>query len=236
MPPPIPLPLRQQIWTRHQQGQDATTIAHALRLCPRTVQHLVQRLRRRGAAGLQTIYHAPAPSAGVPEHVRHEAVFLHQEHPTWGAGFIRVRLRARHPSVPLPSERTLQRWLERTRAPAAPPGRKPAREHQRARGPHAVWQVDASEHIRLANGETVSWLRSVDEFTGAVLGTRVFSPRAVESSTGLRHPAVFAATVSPLGPARGAAGGQRHAVGQLERLTRGLGPVVDRPGRPRVLE
>jgi hypothetical protein len=216
MPPPIPLPLRQQVWARHQQGQGATAIARELHLCPRTVQHLVQRLHTRGHAGVQTDYHAPPPPAAAPEQVRREALFLRQEHPAWGAGFIRVRLRARHPSAALPSERTLQRWFGRTREPAAPPGRKPAREHRRACAPHAVWQVDASERMRLATGQLVSWLRGVDEFTGAVLGTRVFPPRPLEPGAARRHAAVPAAAVPPLGAAGGPAGGQRHALGQLE--------------------
>jgi hypothetical protein len=205
MPTPIPLPLRQQIWLRHQQGQEAMIIAHALQLCPRTVQHLVQRLQARGRDGLQTDYHAPTAAPLAAEPLRHEALFLRQEHPTWGAGFIRIRLQARHPSLPLPSERTLQRWFRQVRQPAAPPGRQPAGPRLRADRPHAVWQVDACERIRLAGGQLVSWLRGVDEFTGAVLGTRVFPPGVLDSGAGPPDATLLTAAVWPLGTAGGAA-------------------------------
>jgi len=181
MPQPIPLPMRRQIWSRFLQGQDSSRIARALGLRPRTVQQLVQRFRHRGQHALQPDYHAPERPSIVPEHLVHEAVFLHQEHPGWGAGFIRVRLQLRHRTLTIPSERTLQRWFRQTRLPPSPPGRKPVREQHPADGPHAVWQMDASERVRLATGQSVSWLRSVDEFTGAVLSTRVFPPRLLES-------------------------------------------------------
>jgi hypothetical protein len=190
MPQPIPVPIRQQIWKRVQQGEDAAMIAAALRLRPRTVQHLVRRFRQCGSSALSPDYHAPSRQPSVCEHLIQEAVCLHQEHPTWGAGFIRVRLGIRHPKHVLPSERTLQRHFQLARQAPAPPGRKPTSERIPAEGPHHVWQMDASERIPLSTGQCVSWLRCVDEFTGAVLGTRVFPPRGLESSAGDRHATV----------------------------------------------
>ena len=85
-----------------------------------------------------------------------------------------------------------------------------------AKGPHAVWQLDASERIPLATGDRVSWLRGVDEFTGAVLGTRVFTPRVLESGAGVRNSTVFAPAISSVGAAPGPAGGQRRTLGQSQ--------------------
>jgi transposase len=102
MPQPIALPVRQQIWSRCLQGQDASTIARALGLCPRTVQQLVQRFRQGGQEALQPNYQAPEHPAIVPEHLVHQAIFLHQEHPSWGAGFIRVHLQLRHRTLTIP--------------------------------------------------------------------------------------------------------------------------------------
>jgi len=215
MPQAIPVPMRQQIWSRFQKGQHAAAIAAALQLCPRTVQHLLQRFQQRGQTALQPSYHAPDRPARVAEHLVSEAVALHQEHPTWGAGFLRVRLQLRHPVLTIPSERTLQRWFRRSRMPVAPPGRKPVQERHAACRPHEVWQMDASERIPLATGQRISWLRCVDEFTGAVLGTQVFPPRKLGPSAGERNPAVLASAIPPLGPAKRLACGQRHAVGSL---------------------
>ena len=47
-------------------------------------------------------------------------------------------------------------------------------------GLDGTWQVDAAEDVGLAGGAHASWLRIADEFTGAVLLTVVFPPRAVE--------------------------------------------------------
>src|SRR5687767_15398195 len=43
--------------------------------------------------------------------LREEALQLRREHRGWGAAYLRVHLRLRCPGRPVPSARTLQRWL-----------------------------------------------------------------------------------------------------------------------------
>ena len=205
MPAPVPLPIRRTIWERLQRGESVAEVAAAFGLAPRTVRGLRQRGRRRGEQGLgpdSTRPHAAAP-AGHPAYA--PAVHLRREHPGWGAGLIRVML-GRQGVTPRPAVRTLQRWFARAGLGPAPAGRRPAAERRRATRPHGVWQVDAAEDIGLAGGSHASWLRVADEFTGAVLLTVVFPPRAVELGPPRRDPAVAPRGVRPVGPARGRAG------------------------------
>jgi hypothetical protein len=116
----------------------------------------------------------------------------------------------------LPSARTLQRWFARQQQPPAPAGRKPASARAAARRPHEVWQMDAVEQLPLQTGQQVCWLRWVDEWTGAVLGTEVFPPRQFRPGAVAGGAVRAAAAVRPLGFAPVLAGGQRRALGQLE--------------------
>ena len=50
-----------------------------------------------------------------------------------------------------------------------------------AERPHDVWQMDAVEKTSLATGQRISWLRLVDEWTGAVLDTKVFAQSSFAS-------------------------------------------------------
>jgi transposase InsO family protein len=111
------------------------------------------------------------------EALRDEVLALRRTHPRWGAGLLRVLLQRDHPDCAIPDARTLQRWLRSAGLGPAPAGRRPTAETPpgRATQPHAVWQMDAAEQIRLQTGQRVSWLRLVDECSGAVLGTNVFS-------------------------------------------------------------
>jgi Homeodomain-like domain len=185
MPFPIAIPVRQAIFERRQRGQSVGMIAVALGLKTRTVRHLVRRFAQRGPDGLAFDYvrcvTKPAPSQNV---AYRQALQLRQEHAGWGAGLIRVMLR--QAQVECPSERTLQRWFRQAEAPPAPPGRRPDLKEERARRPHEVWQMDAAEQIALANRHRVSWLRVVDECSGAVLQTSVFPRRAMESGQAAR--------------------------------------------------
>src|SRR5205807_2244420 len=78
-----------------------------------------------------------------------------------------------------------------------------------ASAPHETWQVDAAEDILLGDGTRACWLRVADEFTGAVLGTAVFPPRAVELGPRRRDPGPAAAGIRPVGPAGPGPGRQR---------------------------
>src|SRR6516225_3049849 len=116
MPAPLPLPVRRQIHHLATVSQLAPrTISQRLAVPLRTVQALLRRCRLRGEAALSPDYapHGAAPSPRVAE-----ALQLRLDHPTWGAGRIRVELACRHPrEEDLPSTRTLERWYRRCQHP-----------------------------------------------------------------------------------------------------------------------
>lgn len=229
MPAPIPVPLRQVILQRSQKGESVANLAEELHLSERTVRHLVRRFGQRGRPGLRPDYACCATKKSPTNGATFQKVVqMRQQHPGWGAGLIRVLLQEEHEACP--SERTLQRWLQRAALSPAPPGRRPASNDKRARRPHEVWQMDAAERIRLASGQQVSWLRLVDECSGAVLQTTIFPPGVLEPgrthsrATGVA-PGFFAVGTTPA-----VSGRQRHSLGIGRRLAHRFGVVVDRLG------
>lgn len=214
MPRSIPLPIRQAIQQRWQNGSSVSDLAASFGIARRTVRHLVQRFRDHG--DLAPAYDQCGRPVQSPSPLIEEALRLRQLHPRWGAGLIRVILQEKYPKAEVPCERTLQRWLQRLGEPAAPPGRRPDHESPRAHQPHEVWQIDAADQMRLRKGVQASWLRVIDEGTGAVLKTVVFPPRQLEPSAGPANPARAAAIVRAMGPAAMPARGQRLAVGFVE--------------------
>jgi hypothetical protein len=201
MPAPVPVPIRQSIWARHQAGEAVAELADFYRLAPRTVRGLIQRGRERGPEGL-----APDPTVSgrrrSTEHAAYEpAIHLRRDHPGWGSELIRVLL-AEQGTAPLPSARTLRRWFAKAGLNPAPAGRRPAVQRRRATRPHETWQVDAAEEIPLSNGARACWLRIADEFTGAVLGTAVFPPRALERRARGLDAGPAPRGVRPVGPPR----------------------------------
>ena len=209
MPAPLPLPVRRLILQRARRGDTAAAIARDLGLCPRTVRHLVRRLAARPDR-LGPSYR-PGPGPRPSDHPLYaQALALRQLHPSWGAGYLRLRLAA-DPAL-LPSERTLQRWLRGAGQPAAAGGRRPPAEASRAAAPHDTWQVDAAEQFRLAGGQGACWLRVVDEYSGAFLATTVFPPVLLGPRPRGGGAAGPAGRVRPLGAAAPAAGeiGRAH--------------------------
>ncbi len=178
MPAPIPVPVRQAILARWNKGESVASLAEALQLSPRTVRHLVRRFADRGKDGVVPDYDRCATKK-VPtdDATFQQATKMRAQHPTWGGGLIRVLLQEQG-NDGCPSERTLQRWFQRPSGSARrPPGRRPASDEKRARHPHDVWQMDAVDQLSLADGQKVSWLRVVDEYSGAVLQTTISPPR-----------------------------------------------------------
>ena len=186
MPRPIPVPVRQIMFRLWQEGWNAPQIAERFGVSCPTVYRLLQRFRLDGVAGVTPGYHRSGGDLTPPEAVR-AAIDVRREHPTWGAEFIRMQLLETDPAWPVPSARRCAGGLRGPTSPA-PAGRRPRVKAQRAAAPHEAWQMDAKEHIIIKHNQQVSWLRLIDECSGAVLHTTVFPPR--EWPTSLPMPSV----------------------------------------------
>ena len=156
MPRPIPVPIRRAIFRLWQKGYGSRQIAMKLCLPCSTVRRLLMRFRRRGTDGIPPDYRHPSASAAASSERVDSAVSLRREHPTWGAGLIRVQLVQEASGQPVPCERTLQRWFVRAGLSPAPAGRRPRTHLERATAPHETWQMDAKEHIRIQTRQEVS--------------------------------------------------------------------------------
>ncbi len=176
MPRATPLIVRRAIWTAAQQGEDTASLAARFGTPQRTVRRLIRSFHD---AQDQVVAPAYRPGSAAPAWPVSAVDLAHQlraAHPTWGAGMLLVQLRRKFPDTSLPCIRTLQRWMgEAGLAPALPGRRREPR--RRAEAVHEVWEVDAADQLALATGQLVSWLRLVDEYSGAVLQTVVFPPR-----------------------------------------------------------
>lgn len=179
MPRATPVPLRDAILQQRARGQTASAIAEDLELPVRTVRHLLARFERRGVESVRPDYSRCGRTQPCGR-IRSAALLLRQEHPQWGAGLIAVLLGQQFPEYPVPAPRTLRRWFAQAGlSPASNEGSgmvsEAASKAPTADAPHAIWQVDGVEELKLPDGALVCWMRCVDEHTGAVLGTVVFS-------------------------------------------------------------
>jgi hypothetical protein len=187
MPRATELSLRLTVDRMVRLGATASDIATQLGMRLSTVRGLMRRALQAGPdrtpIALQPRYHACGPRPVAAPALLEVSLSLRREHARWGAGRIRVELSLSHPESALPSVRTIQRWLLEHGLAPAPPGRRRATAWQRAQYPHDTWEIDAADQKRLANNRLISWLRVVDECTGAVLQTRVFPPRLFRPGT-----------------------------------------------------
>ncbi len=207
MPRSVPVPVRQKLRERADGGESVTSLADSFGLSPRTIRHLLKRCRERGESGLRPSYGPPTPpNHAHPEAIRQAVLASRREHPTWGAELIRAMLADAQPQLAWPNPLTIRRWFRAAELAHAPAGRRAAASTTRAERPHQTWQIDASEHIRLADKTEVSWLRILDEATGAVLRTDVFPPGLLDSGRSSRHPDGAEAVVPEVGPPRAAEG------------------------------
>ena len=122
MPRPIPVPVRQAAFRLWQQGCQTLEIAASLELPRSSVRRLLARFRRCGTEGVVPSYHRPRNAPTEPPIAVQAALQLRREHPTWGAGIIRVQLIQGMSEAIVPSVRALQRWFVRYDLAPAPPG------------------------------------------------------------------------------------------------------------------
>jgi len=174
MPRALPNETRRDIVRRHLNGQPLPQIASELQLSQDTVRALWRAFRDHGEAGLALRYHACGQATpSTPEPILDAACQLKHDHPTWGAGRIRLELLRDFASAQIPSPRVLQRAFQRAGVNRPRRSQRPKTSLVRALAPHEVWQVDAVEKARLATGEEVSWMTVTDEFSGALLASEL---------------------------------------------------------------
>jgi hypothetical protein len=182
MPRAVPPPVRQALWAAATGPRASTTeLAERFGLPARTVRRLLQSARAAGKPTAPAYHTGPRP--GAASAVCAAALLLKEEHPAWGARFILGVLAESHHEDDLPHERTVRRWFRSRDKVPAPAGRRPERL-PRAKKPHQRWQVDAADQMHLADGSDLSWLKGMDECSGAALGTALFPPRAVQPGAG----------------------------------------------------
>jgi hypothetical protein len=178
MPRFIPVATRHAVFNAHLSGLGTAQLAARYQLPPRTIRSLVsQGLAQNGVFAPPKYPCGLAASSFTPT-LHQQILGLRQQHPRWGSVLIRLALEDLHAAdefpEALPSAATIRRWLNQAGLAPARSGRK-AEPRQRSCTPHEVWQVDAADQMRLLNGQLVSWLRLVDECSGAVLQTIVFA-------------------------------------------------------------
>jgi hypothetical protein len=203
MPRALSVPIREEIVRRHQQGQGLTTIALELHLSYYTVRQIWHLYRTHGAAGLKPRYHACARAA-PPNHaaVLQQACELKRLHPTWGAGLIRIELTKQFANQNIPSIRTLQYHFRAAGVNRPRRKRRPRPVVARASRVHEVWQVDAVEKAKLADGREASWLTVTDEASGAILATELSPPGAMATNRRHRGPGDVPPRLRGVGVAR----------------------------------
>lgn len=207
MPQAIPVPLRQAIVRRRQEGQSLTSIAQEFQIPWSTIRKFWRRVRDRGPDAVLPDYRrCSRPGPRSDARLIRAACWLKRHHPTWGAVFIGFQLQQKWPDRPLPPERTLQRWFRRAGVNRTPM-RRPPQDRRRGMAPHEVWQVDAVEKQRLANGHQASWLTVTDEASGAILATELSPPRAMAGDRAGGRAGDAAADVPAVGAAGSPAGG-----------------------------
>jgi hypothetical protein len=179
MPTALSPSKRRALWNAAQQGLSTTELARRFHLSDRGVRQLLQLGRANNGVIPPPRYRYKQTVTDTTNVVKQRALALKQQHPHWGTRYLRGVLVKQLPTETICDERTLRRWLRPSAAPAAKPGR--FRTTSRVTVTHQRWQIDACDQMPLQDGTLISWLRAVDECTGAVLGTKVFPLWSVQS-------------------------------------------------------
>ena len=243
MPRAHPTAIRHQILGLRSQGLSLVQIASQLLLPYSSVRRLCRRHRDDPARPLNPDYsRCGRRHTAATEALFQAACALKRNHPTWGAGIIRVQLSEQYPGQAMPSVRALQQAFRRAGVNRPRPPRPSTPATPRATVPHQIWEVDAKERVRLASGQRVSWLAFTDEASGALLATPLFPPGALAERPHHHDPGHVPPHVHPLGPARGGPCRQRVSLGvtadlptELALWLIGLGVAViwNPPAQPR---
>lgn len=195
---------RRRIIQGYRAGTSYAALAKQFNVAYHSVRTLCLRVEAEGEDGLRPRYDRCGVRGPQGDRLIYRAACcLKRRHPQWGAAFIRLQLEARYgPERPLPAVRTMQHWFKEKGL--QPPRSKPPQvQKQWASHVHQVWQIDAKEQQRTADGTEVCWLTVTDEHSTAILGAPVFSLTAYQSGPAPARAAGLDCPLSGLGAAAG---------------------------------
>ena len=155
-----------------QQGQwTQREAARELGVSERQVRRWLRRVEAAGGAVDALRYHRdhPAPNRLAAE-VREAVAALATEHPRWSAPAVWEAVEAQG-LEPLPSVRTVGRWLAAARPAQAPRRTKPARRFE-APGPLDLVQMDTTSGQWLAGAQMAYVIALLDDYSRAILAAR----------------------------------------------------------------
>ena len=175
MPIAISTAKRLSIIEQYEKGKSLLQISKDEKISYATVHRLYHRYKEKGISGLTPHYNRCGSKQLKSSKLIVRAVrCLKTWHPSWGAGRIKTKILQKYPQAQLPSSRTLQRWF-RNNGQNKPQSKPPQSARRWAKSVHDVWQIDAKEEVRLANGQKVCWLNITDEKSSAIIDPPVFS-------------------------------------------------------------
>ena len=184
MPQAISRALREQIVERRGRGETVGQVAQAEGVSKRSVRRIYSAWQQDKERALLTRYRESANTViQYSTRLYRQAVAMKRKHPSWGAGLIRVQLVSAYRDQALPAERTLQVWFCREHVNHR--AHHMARVfHGRGQAEHAVWEMDAKDHIYLGDKSATCMVSVQDEYSGAVLSARSFPPGGLAKSAG----------------------------------------------------
>ena len=179
--------VRQRLLTQEAAGA-------RLELSVRQVRRLVRRVEAAGGDPGALAYRRSHPAPNRREEAVREAVrAVAAEHPHWSAPAVWEQVEARG-LAPLPSVRSISRWLRAERPGGRAPRPTPARRFEAA-GPLVLVQMDTTSGEWLTGGRAVYVIVVLDDYSRAILAAR-----AVEADSTLNNLLVLEEAVRRYGP------------------------------------
>ena len=173
------LMVRQQIASDHKLGASYSSLARQYGMNYNTVRTICVRYEELGEVGLVPRYsNCARPVVEGAERSFRLIRLLKHLHPTWGVGYILVRIRRDYPGLLLQSERHYQRRLGKRSGALPKPQLPSAKSSEHSYLPHDTWQIDAKERIGTTEGQEWCFLNITDEKTAALLKVKGFPPGA----------------------------------------------------------
>lgn len=170
---------REHVIQLHGQGISMRQIASQTGMNYNTVQSIVKRYKSHGQAGFQLRYDQCGRKRTYESERSYRLVRLYKRyHPSWGVGYILMKIKEKYPDLPLCVSRVYERRLKVSHLLSMPrnPPMATVYRAERAILPHDVWQIDAKEQITTLDGQPACYLTITDEKTGGALEARVFPP------------------------------------------------------------